>query len=88
MPVLWSSSRISVPVMSLGRRSGVNWMRPKSMDSNLASDERTTRLLWHAVEEGASTFDFDLAVDTVIYDPVEAAHLVHAEVRRRSTGAL
>ena len=27
LPVAWSSSMISVPVMSLGIRSGVNWMR-------------------------------------------------------------
>ena len=27
LPVDWSSSMISVPVMSLGIRSGVNWMR-------------------------------------------------------------
>jgi len=30
LPVPMSSSRISVPVMSLGMRSGVNWMREYS----------------------------------------------------------
>jgi len=34
--VLWSSSRISVPVMSEGIRSGVNWIRLKSSSSTAA----------------------------------------------------
>ena len=37
-PVAVSSSRISVPVMSLGTRSGVNWMRRKSRCIASASD--------------------------------------------------
>ncbi len=32
-PVLVSSSMISVPVMSLGMRSGVNWMRENARSS-------------------------------------------------------
>ena len=37
MPVPLSSSMTSVPVMSDGMRSGVNWMREKLSDSARAS---------------------------------------------------
>ncbi len=37
VPVALSSSMTSVPVMSEGIRSGVNWMREKLRDSVLAS---------------------------------------------------
>src|SRR5438132_3609984 len=38
-PVVWSSSSTSVPVMSLGIRSGVNWMRLKVRESASANVE-------------------------------------------------
>src|ERR1035437_2262712 len=37
LPVPWSSSSSSVPVMSLGIRSGVNWMREKDWSSASAT---------------------------------------------------
>ncbi len=44
LPVAWSSSRMSVPVMSVGIRSGVNWMRLNDSPSALAS-VRTSSVL-------------------------------------------
>ena len=35
-PVVWSSSMMSVPVMSAGIRSGVNWIRLNFRSSTLA----------------------------------------------------
>src|SRR5229473_2098001 len=43
-PVVWSSSSTSVPVMSLGIRSGVNWMRLKVSDSASAKVEMSSVL--------------------------------------------
>src|SRR5438309_390576 len=43
-PVVWSSSSTSVPVMSLGIRSGVNWMRLKLSESASASVEMSSVL--------------------------------------------
>jgi len=43
-PVVWSSSMISVPVMSEGMRSGVNWMRENLSSSAWATVE-TIRVL-------------------------------------------
>src|ERR1700738_344146 len=43
-PVVWSSSSTSVPVMSEGIRSGVNWMRLKLRESASASVEMSSVL--------------------------------------------
>ena len=44
LPVAWSSSRMSVPVMSVGIRSGVNWMRLKDRPSALRQRAHQQRL--------------------------------------------
>src|SRR2546428_438249 len=44
LPVLWSSSMISVPVMSEGMRSGVNWMR-ENFRSSVCATVCTIRVL-------------------------------------------
>src|SRR5213595_3573238 len=43
-PVAWSSSMISVPVMSVGMRSGVNWMR-ENLRSSVCATVCTIRVL-------------------------------------------
>ena len=42
LPVAWSSSITSVPVMSLGIRSGVNWMRLNLRSSTRARLEMSS----------------------------------------------
>src|SRR5437763_7782964 len=44
LPVLWSSSMISVPVISEGMRSGVNWMR-ENLRSSVCATVCTIRVL-------------------------------------------
>src|SRR5437016_5146723 len=44
LPVLWSSSMISVPVISEGMRSGVNWMR-ENFRSSVCATVCTIRVL-------------------------------------------
>jgi len=63
LPVVWSSSRTSVPVMSEGMRSGVNWMRLKDrfrtsatveMRSVFASPGTPTKRQWPRAKSATS----------------------------------
>ena len=63
-PVVWSSSRTSVPVMSLGIRSGVNWMRwndrfsvsaSVEINSVLASPGTPTNSVWPRANSATSS---------------------------------
>ena len=85
-PVERFSSMTSVPVMSDGIRSGVNWMRLKSSDRHLDSVRIIKRLgqAGHAFEDAvapAEQGDEQLLDDLVLADD-DAAELL-LDVRRR-----
>ena len=80
-PVVWSSSRTSVPVMSDGIRSGVNWMRLKLEVERLGDglDHQRLGQAGHADQQGVA------AGEDGGEDPVH--HLVLADDPLRHLGA-